>query len=264
MVGDDGEPITEAAYSLLVEADRGTILFLRQTASGLEPVSGRAEYDELPLEEQGPVRYFRKLRGGGAQSPFDALGDSLTRSTYNDLTRSERGAVLGEGRLIHLRFAAAVYRNGTTFKPFVRLSATGASENLWQQVDAGDATDLTGSRELTLRVPVGDDVLGDLTLSPNPFTPNGDGVNDELAVDFSVFQVTQARRARVRMYELGGRLVWEGSTQVVGGAQQIRWKGLDTADRTVPPGLYICQIDLGADSDQAAGTTLSRVVAVVY
>ena len=51
---------------------------------------------------------------------------------------------------------------------------------------------------------------------------------------------------------------------VAGGAQQIRWNGTDTAGRTVPPGLYICQIDLSADSDEAVGTTLSRVVAVVY
>jgi hypothetical protein len=264
VVGEDGEPITEASYALLDEAKRGTILYLRETAAGLEPVSSRAEYDDLLPEEQGPVRYFRKPRGDGAQSPFDALGDSLTRSAYNALPRSERGAVLGEGRLIHLRFAAAIYRNGTTFKPFVRRSAAGTGGNLWQQVDPGDATDLTDSRELTLSLPVGAAVLDDLTLSPNPFTPNGDGVNDELAVAFSVFEVTLARQARLRVYELGGRLVWKHGAPVAGGAQQIRWNGTDTAGRTVPPGLYICQIDLSADSDQAVGTTLSRVVAVVY
>ena len=264
MVGEDGDPITEAAYGLLNEAERGAILFLRQTADGLKAVSGRAEYDDLPPAEQGPIRYFRKLRGGGAQSPFDALGDSLTRATYNALPRAERGAILGQGPLIHLRFAAAIFRNGTTFKPFVRHSAAGTDGNLWQQVEPGDATALTDSRQLTLSIPVGGEVLGDLSLSPNPFTPNGDGINDELTVAFSIFQVTQARQARLRLYSLDGRLIWENSTQVSGGPQQIRWNGRDEADRTVPPGLYICRIDFGADSDRATDTAVARIVAVVY
>ena len=264
MVGEDGDLITEAAYGLLNESERGSILFLRQTASGVEAVSGRAEYDDLPPTEQGPIRYFRKLRGGGAQSPFDALGDSLTRATYRALPRAERGAILGQGPLIHLRFAAAIFRNGTTFKPFVRRAAAGTDGNLWQQVEPGDATALTDSRQLTLSIPVGGQVLGDLSLAPNPFTPNGDGVNDELTVAFSIFQATQARQASLRLYSLDGRLIWENSTQVSGGPQQIRWNGRDAADRTVPPGLYICRIDFGADSDRATDTALARVVAVVY
>ena len=264
VVGEDGDLITEAAYALLDEADRGTILHFRQTAGGLVLVSSRTEYDELPAEEQGPIRHFRKLRGGGAQSPFDAMGDSLAVATYNALDRSERGTVLGEGRLIHLRFAAVVFRNGTVFRPFVRRSTFGADENLWQLVDPGDATALTEGRALTLSVPVGSQVLGDVTLRPNPFTPNGDGINDELAIDFSVFHVSQTRQAHVRIYELSGRQIWTGGAQVVGGAQQIRWNGTDMTGQTVPPGLYICQIDLSADSHQAESTTLSRVVAVAY
>ena len=263
-VGNDNDLITEAAYGLLDEYERGTILYLQRTSSGLIPVSGRAEYDDLPIEEQGPIRYFRKLRGGGAQSPFDALGDSLTVSSYNALDRSERGTVLGEGRLVHLRFSSAVYRNGITFKPFVRQSATGANTNLWQEVEAGDATVLTESRELTLGVPVGDQILGDFTVNPNPFTPNGDGINDELSIDFSVFQVSQNRQTRVRIYELSGRLIWANTIQVRGGSQQLRWDGTDATGQVVPPGLYICQIDLGADSDRADGTTLSRTIAIAY
>ena len=264
IVGAGGDRITEAAYGLLTEAERGAILFLRQTADGLQAVSGRAEYEALPSAEQGPIRYFRKLRGGGAQSSFDALGDSLTRSAYYALPPAERGAVLGQGRLLHLRFAATVFRNGTTFTPFVRRTAAGGNGNLWQQATPGDATLLTDSRQLTLSIPVGGQVLGDLTLTPNPFTPNGDGVNDELTVAFSIFQVTQARQARLRLYALNGRLIWETSTQVAGGPQQIRWSGRDAAGRTVPPGLYICRIDFGADSDRAAATALARTVAVVY
>ena len=117
---------------------------------------------------------------------------------------------------------------------------------------------------MTLSVPVGNQILGDVVLRPNPFTPNGDGINDELAIDFSVFHVSQTRQAHVRIYELSGRQIWTGGVRVVGGAQQIRWNGTDMTGQIVPPGLYICQSDLGADSHQAESTTLSQVVAVAY
>ncbi len=267
VVGEDGDPITEAAYALLPEDDRGTILYFRKNESitgsvSFEAVSNRTAWEELPLEEQGPIRYFRKLRGGGAQSAFDAMGDSLTQSSYNSLPRAERGMILADGRLVRLRFASTVFLNGTTVKAFVRQSVGG--DGLWQQVDPGDATGLTEGRDLSIRLPLGGKVLDDLALAPNPFTPNGDGVNDELEVSFSVFQVTTAREARLRIYTLNGELMYEGIAPSVGGSQKIRWNGLDAHGDIVPPGLYICQIHLGADSEEAKGKTVSRLVAVAY
>ena len=267
VVGEDGDPVTEVAYALLPEADRGSILYFRKVenaagSASVEEVAGRTAWEELPLEEQGPIRYFRKLRGGGAQSPFDALGDSLTQASYNALPREERGMVLADGRLVRLRFAATVFLNGTTLKAFVRRSAAG--EGLWQQVDPGNATALTESRDLSIRVPLGGKVLDDLALAPNPFTPNGDGINDELEISFSVFQVTSARQARLRIYALNGELMWEGVAATVGGPQKMRWNGLDAHGHVVPPGLYICQIHLGADAEEARGKTLARLVAVAY
>lgn len=267
VVGEDGDPITEAAYALLPEANRGTILYFRKIESATGSISftevaGRTAWEELPLEEQGPIRYFRKLSGGGAQSPFDAIGDSLTQASYNALPREERGRVLADGRLVRLRFATTVFLNGTTIKAFVRRNAGG--EGLWQQVDPGNATALTEGRDLSIRVPLGGEVLGDLVLAPNPFTPNGDGINDELEISFSVFQVTTARQARMRIYTLNGELMWEGVAASVGGPQKIRWNGLDAHGDIVPPGLYLCQINLGTDAEEAKGTTLARLVAVAY
>ena len=270
-VGQDGEIISEAAYGLLPEAQRGRILFFRRTidAQGtpvLEELLNRQAYAELPAEQKGPMRYFRKLVGGGANSPFNARGDSLTSREYNALSPAERGIIIGGGRLIRLRFASTVFLNGTVLKAFVRNSgqASEAGGVVWQRVDPGDATDLSPGEGLSIGVPIGGKVIDDVVISPNPFTPNGDGINDVLNVDFSVFNVTAARQARMRIYALDGRLVWQEFRPARGGRHTFHWTGVDRQGRAVPPGLYICQLHLRADWSKAEGVVVSRTVAVVY
>ena len=270
-VGHDGDILTEAAYGLLPDSERGRSLFFKKTTDSVgnlrfEEVANQFAYDELDPEKQGPVRYFRKLVGAGAEFSFDARGDSLTPDTYNALERSVRGTVIGTGRLVQVRFASTVFLNGTTLKAFVRKAdqISDAGDFLWQQVDPGDATILTSGSSLTISVPVGGKIIDELVLSPNPFTPNGDGVNDVLEVAFSVFRVTAEREARMRIYALDGRLMWEDVKMAHGGPHVFRWTGVDKGGSILPPGLYICQIHLGADSGEAKGKTLSLVVAVAY
>ena len=270
VVGHDGDLLSEAAHGLLSEEERGQTLFFRRVteASGqvrLEKVSDQFAYDELPAGERGPIRYFRKLLGAGAEFPFNVQGDVLDEAAYNQLRPPERGTIRGGGRLLRVRVAATVFLN-STLQALVRKSDqfTPAGEPVWQQVDGGDATALTEGQGLSLRVPVGARVVDDVVLTPNPFTPNSDGINDELTVSFSVFRVTADRHVRLRIYGLDGRRVWEGSQLVRGGAHTLRWSGVDQAGFKVPPGLYICQLHLGVDADDSASTTWSRLVAVAY
>ncbi len=270
VVGYDGEVLTEAAYGLLPEEERGQVLFFRKPSgtgrgTALVEVSGRDAYDRLDPDEKGPIRYFRKLVGSGSGYPFDARGDSLTATSYNDLPASDKGAVIGTGRLLRMRFTSAVFLNGTTLETFVRDAgqASGPGGG-WQQVSSGEATALSPSRSLSISVPLDGTVLGDLILEPNPFTPNGDGVNDELQVSVSVFRVNVVREARMRVYTLDGRVVWEEVQPALGGRHTFTWRGVDRSGQPVPPGMYLCQIHLDADSEQAGERTVSRVVAVAY
>ena len=68
------------------------------------------------------MRYFRRVTGVGNQSLFDSLGDTLSAAQYNRLGAA-KGWVLGRGRLVRLRFAAAVFLHGTKLKTAVRNSA---------------------------------------------------------------------------------------------------------------------------------------------
>ena len=272
-VGQDGDILTEGAYGLLPEDERGRIAFFRQTANSqgntvLEEVVDRFAYEDLPIEEQGPVRYFRKLIGAGAELPYDTQGNVLDQAGYNSLPRSARGSILGTGRLIKIRFTARVFLNGSTFKAFVRSTDpsadTGEEQLLWQQVDPDNATTLTEGEGLTIVVPVESKVIDDVVIAPNPFTPNGDGINDVLEVNFSVFRVMQEREVRMRVYTLDGRLIWEEDLMLSGGRHQFRWNGTDASGETVPPGLYLCQLHLGADWGESEGKTVTQPIALVY
>ena len=55
---------------------------------------------------------------------------------------------------------------------------------MWQRVDA------TASGEgLTVLTPVAGGLVGDLEVLGNPFTPNGDGINDVVKFVFPVFKM---------------------------------------------------------------------------
>ena len=79
----------------------------------------------------------------------------------------------------------------------------------WQKVDPGDATDLVSSETLTVQLPVGDELIGNISISPNVCTPNGDGQNEEVTIAFSVFKVNVPRLIKVTVYSLNGEQILE-------------------------------------------------------
>jgi len=267
-VTQGGLLLTDAAYGLLEEEEQGDIRYFRQDLDArgnvrLTEVDALA-YEELEEEQQGPIRYFRILRGDGAQFPFDADGDSLDAADYNRLSSSTKGTVVGPGSLMRLRFQAPVFINGTTLEMAVRHTAGGADLSApWQNIEPGDATPQVASNSLSIGVPLTGGTIDDFSIDPNPFTPNGDGINDETEIRFSVFKITVPRQVQVRIYTLDGRLVWKTRRMIESGRESIRWTGVGDRGVRMPPGLYICQVDLDADEKSSAATR-SRLLSIAY
>ena len=107
-------------------------------------------------------------------------------------------------------------------------------------------------------LPAWTDLIGNLSIRPDSFTPNGDGVNDEITIEFSIFKVKKP--ARVTIYDTVGRMVREVPVQPGGGNVYV-WDGRDREEETVPPGLYLCRIWVDAD---AGNRTVHRTIAVSY
>ena len=99
--------------------------------------------------------------------------------------------------------------------------------------------ELTGSRWL----------IDDLAIDPRVFTPNGDGINDQVAIRFAVLKVA-APAPQVEIFDLSGHQVAQLSPSSAGSVLSYLWNGVDMQGAVVPPGLYLCRIDLGAQTGE--------------
>lgn len=107
--------------------------------------------------------------------------------------------------------------------------ATATIFNVSNENTAGD-TD-------TLNIMVG----GDLYVWPNPFTPNGDGKNDEIYFDISEIQVSSPE---VRIFSMANRLVRTlVRIEEVQGLDVLRWDGKDNHGHDLKPGIYLWVFD---------------------
>jgi hypothetical protein len=262
--GEDEALLTVYSHALLPAAVRGTVRYFHRLQAGeemqLEEVD-QTTYEGLPADEQEPIRYFRKAVGLGNQTPFDEAGDTLSLDQYNQLSQTDRGWVIGRGRLVRVRFAATVFLHGTRLQVAVRHSG---AEVPWQPADGEDATGLRPAQGLSIGALGADQVIDDVRLAPNPFTPNGDGINDVVRIAFSLFKVYQARPLSIQIFTLDGRPVRLIEGMVSGGSQVFEWDGRDDGGKGVVPGLYLCQIEVDTDAEEVDGQKRVRLVAVAY
>jgi hypothetical protein len=218
-------------------------------------------WEELDSAQRGPVRYFRIVGDVAEQSPVDDSGVPLTRDSYAQLPARERGQVVGPARLIRLRMAATVFLHGTELNVSAR---RGGPAVPWQAGEAADVTELTPGKGLVLSALGSKPVLSDMTVEPNAFTPNGDGINDQAVISLSVFRVFDMRPLTLSIYSLDGRRVRQLEEAAAGGRHVFRWDGRDEHNDLVVPGLYLVQAEAHLDETSVKGRLNTRIVAVVY
>lgn len=101
-------------------------------------------------------------------------------------------------------------------------------------------------------------IISKLSVGSGAVTPNGDGVNDKLALSFDLLKVDAV--PQIDFFNLQGRLVsrLEGRP---GQQQQYQWAATGLDGSTLPPGIYLCRIRIGTD---AGDRTATAVVHVAY
>lgn len=188
------------------------------------------------------------LRINGADAApngVEVIGDSLLVIELPERIRQDS---------LEVGFTARVTENATVF-----VAELGDSErpNLWQTVEEAE-------RQATIVFLPGlvdsDELIADLSIAPAAFTPNGDGINDEVAIRFAVLKLTQPN-PRVDILDLAGNKIAKVDATPSTGVLEYRWDGRDDVGQRVAPGLYLCKIDLGAASGQDEAL---RTIAVAY
>ena len=164
--------------------------------------------------------------------------------------------------LIEVQFEATIFDFSTFFNGSTSHSSF---ENSWQRVDDGDANGTTDSEQTVVLALEKGEVLGGIEVASAMITPNGDGINDEMAVGFSLMRVGISAPLRVRIYDLSGRLVRPLRQESIStGRHSVVWTGVDQSGALVPPGIYLLRIEIDVDSDSSTGTLVDRLVHVVY
>ena len=209
---------------------------------------------------KGDDGVFRN-ESGDALMVMATRSDSLWLRFPDSINGNLRG---NRHAIVEVQFESQSFREGIEFGSFVRSSE--GEEGVFQRVDTAskDATELVESS--TARVSLmalSEGLIQDVSMG-TVVTPNGDGINDELLVQFALLKVLEDRPLGVEIFDLGGRMVGRGlGGSALGrvGSQEFRWDGRDLSGALVPPGMYICRIIVEADQGDSE---LVRIVNVAY
>ena len=220
---------------------------------------------------------------GAARSGFDAvrvstpskalflgleMGDPLTAAAADSVVEEDLGFAVYLPRRIdaasdnrlRLRLQTSLYDAATEVaaEAFER-----SGESLPQAVEPGDATAEVGTDQLRVLVLSSslDQVLGGVEVRPRSFTPQGDGINDQVELAYTLFSV-RSTQVDVGVYTLDGgavRRLYSGHRSA--GLQVETWDGRDDGGVVVAPGLYLLRVEVDADEGR-----FSRLhpVAVAY
>ena len=233
--------------------------------------TGRMGFSRFEVETPARVAAVRSVQ------IFDAQGGLLESADFSAADLDALPAVAGalsieevagnrfalglpqvsaDGALLKIVFDAAVFRYGTRFQGRAFADANTA---IPLQTEGGNATADLQTDELLVRVTVGSQVAGALSVVPQVFTPNGDGINDAVQISYTVLHLLEPSPAAVRVYDLAGRVVRQfDAVQVQNGRSELRWDGKGDGGQQLPPGTYIVQVEIRSDS-----STESRAHSVV-
>ncbi|MCK4417951.1 MAG: gliding motility-associated C-terminal domain-containing protein, partial [Candidatus Latescibacteria bacterium] len=205
--------------------------------------SGDVGFDQVLLRVPSQVEDVALEIGGEPMSvSYNLSGDSLlVRFPYHVKRDS-----------LKVSFKARVFENATLFDAFVLSSRR---PGVWQEVKP---IETNATRVFLPSVPVGSDLIRNVSVEPKLITPNADDANDFLTISFDLVKVDNL--PQVKVYNLQGELIRELERQPEEGNVYI-WDGRDKSEDLVPPGVYSCRISVAADIGTQA---ISKIICVTY
>ncbi len=208
-------------------------------------------FDRLALESTTPLRFV------GAQIEGEPIAVDVVSSERGFSARFPRR--VRQGELVELRFAAHIFLQATRFDAFLQDSALGG--DVRQRVEVGDATDLVESSTNAVSLPLDGELFANAQFSAALITPNGDGLNDLLQVQFDLVNMLEHRPLSLEIFDAAGRGVRTIGQLGVAGAQTLVWDGVDERGQRVPPGIYLARLRVEGD---ARVQSICRTVGVAY
>ena len=217
-------------------------------------------FDEVLIEPPPGMELFFDP---ASESLYTGMASDFDGNTGLESLALESVQVLSQGDNLHLSFPeigeAEVLRvdfQGKLFSSGGRMRVSlgsSARDGLWQRVDE----EVPRNSLQLVALPESKDVFQYLTITPRVFSPNEDGINDEMVMEFTLVLVGSSTAVEAEIFDLTGRLVrsLEQQRAVSTGRYTIPWDGKDDGGNRLPPGLYAVRLRLDTDTD---GTGIER------
>jgi hypothetical protein len=162
------------------------------------------------------------------------------------------------GELIEVVFRNEVFKVGTVFTG--RVYDSRHPMEVRQRVTAGDADPLVEGNTLSVS-PAMVNRRAIRSFEVSAFTPNGDGINDLLKVDYDLVNLAGGVPVALEVFNLAGRRVTNIPVKVgISGRFTATWDGRDEEARLLSPGLYLLRLEVEADEETAIEVTALPVV----
>ncbi len=221
---------------------------------------GDTGFDRLRIFTLVEAEGVRSVRLDGQEVDLDAfvpqIGADQLVVSFPKLEQRDTFA------LVEVEFEVAVVRYGMQFNGWVYDHEHVEQGGIPQLVEAGDATAAYAGNSLSVQTELGTSVIAAVKAGPNPFTPNGDGINDRLILSYSLLGLNQATPVTIQLFDLSGRRVSVlHRTQAVNGIYETIWDGTSDDGRLLPPGSYLYRLSVDTDEVEAVHT---GAVSVVY
>ncbi len=210
---------------------------------------GQTGFDAVRIVTPAAGR-FLSLEMGEPLAFIDLAADDVVNEKNGFVVFLPQRVEPGAENRLRVRFETAIYGASEQLRAevFERVGAT-----LPQEVEAGDVSEDLGSdglRVLGLKASLGS-LLGEVSVEPAILTPQGDGINDEVVIQYDLFQILELIEVEVSVLRLSGERVRRLASQTQrAGRHSVRWDGRDDRGQVVEPGIYLLRLEVNADAGQ--------------
>ncbi len=210
-------------------------------------------FDRLEIETQAPVDVIRSVQIDGDDVEWE-------KTDIEGGVQVSFPAIRGD-RTLTVVFESIALQYNTVFAGKVFNSLR--EQDLPQLIVAGDAASdpLASGDDLSVTVLIAENLIHLLEVAPAPFTPNGDGVNDQAIVTYDIAYLTGGTPVSVQVYDLAGSLrrVIYSDLDISGRYQRV-WDGADDNGQMLSPGVYLVRVEVAADTRKESKTAIVPLV----